>query len=532
MSKAAWILHEQLRKRDNDTRTRDVEKADLLLDRLFLQQREFVLDPSRFKAALCPRRSGKSFAVLVYALNVALRRPGAKVLVLARVRRQVRGVFWQPLKQLCSEAELDVKYRNVMLEVEFANNSFIQFAGADTAEEIDKYRGQGYDLVVLDEAKSYSAALLQELLEEVIAPALTDRLGTLAMIGTPGCIPQGLFWAVTTMQTEYRAPGREAAERLRIRPWRDRKAWGRKKYSWSFHQWSAKDNIHCPWIWQDMLRIKDEREYADDHPVWLREYCGQWIPDHDSLVYAYLKAREQHEVATQLEGKGSWGLPEEHQWYLILGLDFGYTDASAFVVAAWSPTHRNLIAIHAERHSKLVVEEIADKIRQLERHFGGFSARIADVGGLGKGYIESLRRTYGIHCEAANKQDKCGFVKLLNSDLLTGRILVSEGGAWQLLDEWETLQWRDAEHKVEDPNCDNHCSDAFLYLYKYAHHHWSVDRIVEPVEGSREWWEEFKRKEREAAYAEAKARKEPWLTKLRSKMDRLPLKAWLHQQLK
>ena len=79
-----------------------------------------------------------------------------------------------------------------------------------------------------------------------------------------------------------------------------------------------------------------------------------------------------------------FGLPPGHDWQFILGLDLGYHDDTAFVVAAWSPTHPTLYYVHVEKHTKWTIEQVAHRAKQLEDTFGGFMVRISDTGGLGK----------------------------------------------------------------------------------------------------------------------------------------------------
>jgi hypothetical protein len=524
------LLQDIQRSRNKDTQETDKEKASAILDRLFPQQRAFVLDPSRQKAALCPRRSGKSYSVLSYALIVALSQPGSKTLIICKVRRQARGVYWNDLKRLSKEFELGAHYRNMELECELPNGSLISFTGADTTEEIEKFRGQGYDLVCIDEGKSYSPALLKELIQDVIKPALLDRRGTLVMIGTPGAILSGAFYEITT--------AKKTKDFGSVRPFEDRNKpeWktsnGRKKpFNWSLHRWHSKDNIFAPWIWTGALADKVQAGWPDDHPTWVREYLGKWVPDDDALVYMYSKAN--------MDGKCNyhpteepWGLPPGHEWHFLLGLDLGYHDDTAFVVAAWSPTDPNLYYIHAEKHTKWTIEQVAFRAKELEDIYGGFMARIADTGGLAKMLCESMAATYGVHFEAAKKTEKHAHIKLLNSDLEHGRIKLPEDGA--LAEEYETLQWAGADRKLEDPACANHAADAALYIWRYAYHHLWEARQDSPTPGTPEWWK-HKVDEEERAFVQQRreSREKPWWGRYRNLLDKSPVRnPWTSRQLK
>lgn len=506
MSNIDLLFQEVAKARDKDTRERDRDIAARLLDRLFPAQLAFVKDPHRRKAALCPRRAGKSYTVLAYALWTCLTKPGAQVLILARVRRQVKGVFWRPLKKLCAELEVDVHFRNMELEAEFGNGSVMLLAGADTQEETDKYRGQFFDLVILDEGKSYSARLLDELLNEILEYTLLDRRGTLAIIGTPGAILQGPFYAITSGDLTVIDP----KERYR---WSSKRytAEGRNACSWSLHTWTTQDNTAMPHIWEDLLDRQRRHNIPDDDPSWMREAKGKWCPDDDALVYKY---------ASVTDGRCDWtfdrdtphGLPSGHDWNFVLGLDFGYVDATAFVVGAWAKTYPALIFVHVEKHSMMLPEDIARRVRELEEVYGIFQVRVADSGGLGRTILEALQRTYGIPVVAARKRDKCDHIKLMNSDIVAGRVRVDPAG--ELAEEWRTAQWATEERRKVDPDCDDHAADAALYLWRYVYHHFAREEEFGPAEGSPEWWKKFE-KESEEKYRRQllEEKHEAWLKK-------------------
>ncbi len=518
MSKSAFLFEQERRKRKQDTSKRDAETADALLGELFPAQRDFVTDRSRRKVALCPRRAGKSYCVLVYALIVALRRARAKVLVLARVRRQVKGVYWDVVQQMCEDFEIQAHFVSTELHVRLKNGSTILFAGADTAEEIDKYRGQGWDLVIIDECKSYSEGLLDELIEEIIAPALADRDGTLCLIGTPGAIPAGFFWALTTKQAAYSKPGTDKVTKLRVRAWADRDTV--KNFRWSLHSWSSRDNHKMPWIWENQLLEKEENEWADDNPVWLREYLGQWVADSDALVYALHKVLDGR--ADWLREGGPHGLPEGHEWRYLLGVDLGWHDPTAFVVAAWSPTHPVLHYIWAEKHSELTFADIVTYVRELEARFGGFDARVVDSGGSSsKTLLESFKRDCGIPFEPARKTEKADHIGLFNSDLIAGKIKLDPFSP--LADEMRIAQWGNAERTVVDRGYADHCADAALYIWRHAYHHWWKEPTKEIDKNSKEWWDEWTRQERRKVAAERrKAMGQDLLQKYNRQANQLP----------
>lgn len=529
MSLTKHLLAEVARKKAEDTTSRDARKAAQLLDRLFLQQREFVLDESTFKAALCPRRAGKSYALLVLALVTALSRADSKVVIICRVRKQARGIYWQLLQRLCREFELNALFRRLDLECELPNGSLIQFSGADTQEEIEKLRGQAFDLAAIDECKSYSDDLLTELIDDVLTATTLDAMaGQIVLIGTPGPIPAGLFWAITTAQSKY-VRGEDERE-IVVRPWRERASWGKRDYEWSLHGWTQRDNIAKPHIWLKALEIKRRRKWVDDNPTWLREFMGVWAADVDALVFSY---------ARLLDGRCDWvkdpegphELPRDHHWRFLLGVDLGFHDDSAFVVAAWSDTFDKLVYLHVEKHPHLNIEEIAQKCKELEGIYGEFDARIIDTGGLGKTIMESLAAVYGVAFEAARKTEKNDHIKLQNADQEAGRIWVDPTSP--LAQEWRVAQWEDSSRKRVDPGCADHASDAALYIWRHCHHHWSRARHVGPEEGSSEWWQAREREE-EKRFAEQlrREREAPRWSHFKKLLDKGAKERWTQRSLR
>jgi hypothetical protein len=176
--------------------------------------------------------------------------------------------------------------------------------------------------------------------------------------------------------------------------------------------------------------------------------------------------------------------------------------------------------IHAEKYSHLAISQIADRCRQLEKRFKSFDVRVADTGGLGKTIVESLSRDFGIYLEAARKQDKHDHIRLMNSDLLSGRVKVDPKSC--LAEEWRLLQWTHKDdRKREDPGCANHAADAALYTWRHAHHHLSRDQVFGPEPGTTEWWKQREKQEEEKFRQELlEARQKPWWSRYRDLLDK------------
>ncbi len=461
--------------------TVDAAKADHLRERLFVEQRAFIEDPSRRKTLLCPRRAGKTFSASVDLVDTILRRVEANCVYITLTKGSARALMWQALKDLDHELELGGHFHNTMLTYTLPGPRLrrITLTGAETRGEIEKLRGQKYDKVIIDECKSFPAAILTELVRDVIGPALNDTMGSIILMGTPGNVLNGVFYEGTK---DFSTIMRTFADRNQ-----------KKARLWSGHAWSVKDNVAMPHLWAACLADKESYGWSDDHPVWQREYLGRWISDDDAFVYKFNPEKNSWVFDDQSENK--WGLPEEHDWKYLMGCDLGYDDPFALVVVAYSETCAQLYQVYDYAQSAMTVSDIARLIKAVEKEFGEFEIMVGDRGGLGKMVLAELSEQWGVHIEPAEKTEKRDYIELLNSDLIDGRIMVLQDGG--LAEEMNYLVW-DASREKEDRSCMNHICDAFLYTWRYSYHNFSRPKTTMPSEGSIAWFdkqmEEAKRK--------------------------------------
>ena len=449
---------------------------------------------------------------------MGLYRPGSQMLIVARTRGQAKGIYWRTLKRLCAEYDVRCQFKNMDLECHLENGSVIFFSGADTAEEVDKYRGRSFDLCIIDEGKSYSKRLLDEFVYEVIQRTLADTRGTLVIIGTPGSIEGGLFWNLITLSPSYQREGSEKPTPLHVNIYDP--AEKRSPYHWSKHHWTGKDNVKMPHIWEDALQEIADNGWTMDDPYVVREFLGIPVADSSNTVYYYNKVTDDR--CDWVKDKGPHGLPEKHDWRYILGIDLGWHDSTAFVVAAWAPTHRALHFIHVEKHPHMLTNQVMARIAELEEEYGGFDARVVDPAAGGKRLAEDLSQVYGVYVESARKQDKCAFIAMMNGDISAGKIKLDPDGA--LAQEWRSLQWGNHEKTEVDKQCADDASDAALYVWRFAHHHWSKEKILGPAENTVEWTREQQRKEREQLQKErlAATRKDLWHERYERQLNQLP----------
>ena len=431
----------------------------------FPKQRAFLDDASKMKAALCTRRSGKSYGAGVELFDGACSFPGTSQLYVALTRESAKRIMYKDvLRAIDRRFELGAHFNETTLDVRLPNGSMIYLLGVDAKpEEADKILGQKFKRVVVDECASYKQDL-RKLVDGVIRPALTDLDGTCSLIGTPGNV-KGFFHDVTT----GKVPG------------------------YSVHKWSAHDNPHVAGNWQKEI---DELVAANplivDTPLFRMHYLGEWAIDTEALVYKYSRARNW--VACTPFGKDDAGV------HYVMAIDLGYTDPTAIVILAYTDHDPTLYIVEAHKRPNLTVSQVAEWIRgYMDRYM--FERMVVDI--ASKQVVEELRQRYKLPLEAAEKSGKADAIAMMNSDLLTGRIKLVGDACDDLSDEWSNLVWDErAPRPVENSACANHVSDGALYGWREAMNYAATPapkrKNLHAEEAIDDWFEEQERQQERA----------------------------------
>lgn len=439
------------------TETREYVKA------LFGEQYRFFADPAKKKTALCGRRSGKTEAVAAWLLDGAEDDPRGMSVYIALSRNNCRQIMWRTMEDLKARYDLDLTFREIdnQLYVFTSNGHRIWLAGCKDSREIDKFRGNKYRRVVIDEGASYGG-YLKQLVEDALEPALLDLNGELAIIGTPGIVPSGYFFEITSEGT---GPGSEKA--------------------WPTYHWTCESN---PYIQlrdlpeearaEELARANSDRTYINersvaylekkledsgwpaDHPTYLREWKGLWVRDEGALVYKV----EDKNLYTSRHPLGIPAGTEGDKWRFAIGSDVGYEDDTAFVVGAYRKGHPEIYLVHAESHGHLIPSAVAARLEVLQKKYKAYEI-VMDTGGIGKGYAEECIQRYGIFVEAAQKTRKRAFIEVFRGELSSGNIKINASGCRGLLEDYQRLVWNETQSDVDDRFPD-HRPDAALYLVR------------------------------------------------------------------
>lgn len=178
---------------------------------------------------------------------------------------------------------------------------------------------------------------------------------------------------------------------------------------------------------------------------------GVWVRDAGGLVYAFDERRNIVDEAPRCD-------------YHVLALDFGFTDATGFVILGWKKHEQRVVVLRAWKVWKRTPSEVGEMVAKLEEAYS-FDAIVGDVGGLGKAYAEEARKRFRVPIEPAEKRNKRGYIALLNGALEKGELLLVRGATEELSGELVELPWNE-DRSQEVDGFDNHLADAMLYGWR------------------------------------------------------------------
>jgi hypothetical protein len=372
-------------------------------------------------------------------MKAALTRPGRTVLYISKTRAHAKQIMWEPLKQLGRFLRLPLQEKQLELRMVVPGGGDIWLGGAETTRHADIYRGDGYAGAAVDEAGHVK--VLEYLVKEVIDPALSDLEAPLLLTGTPGLVPQGLFFDASTGST----PG------WQISP-----------------QWTLRDNpIYAGRAERVLQEVLQSNGWTVDHPTYRREWEGRWSISQDKLVYRTPKVVDRKLGASRV----------------VIGFDIGASESAPTTAFAVLEVGRSKVqVVRAYKKAIIGVHQLAEELKELQTAYRP-SDIVGDPGALGAGYLWDLRKQYNLPVFAAQKGEKLSYIEQMNGDSISGVLEVYHEGTQALLDEMRSHGWRDSARSAESKQTPNHCCDATLYGWRKAR---SYLRFDEPIDQTQE----------------------------------------------
>lgn len=209
---------------------------------------------SRFKVLAAGRRFGKTILACVILFVSAVRIKNGLFWYVSPTYKQTKQIAWKILLKLIPQEILAKKPNETDLSFTLKNGTEIVLKGADNP---DSLRGTGLDGLVVDEFASIRYA--KSVWEEVLRPALVDKLGWCLFIGTPK--GKNAFWELF-MRGQRKEDGYE---------------------SWQF---KTEDN---PFI--DRSELKEAREqtseayFRQEYEASFEDFIGLIWPEYDEKIH-------------------------------------------------------------------------------------------------------------------------------------------------------------------------------------------------------------------------------------------------------
>jgi hypothetical protein len=370
--------------------------------RAFDMQQRVLMSKAKDIGLMCGRRAGKSEVNKFMALGESQAGDARKVLIIGLTIGKTQQIYEQDILKLAEKLGLAAKKNSVHGWIEFENKSLIQFGGTSSKVEKEKYRGQFWDLIIIDEAQSQPG--LGAFLQEVINPMLVDRNGTLVMSGS-GPRTRGTYW-----------------ERFYLNP-----SPSGLRLNWNLS--------HNPYIhdYQHALDlVREKYGYTETDPLYQREYLGLPVYDDDALVLRM--AGENYWQPADIENWIANQSPDDIRF--VSGLDYGVRDSDAFVIVMYSEKRNEKFVVYEHKANGQDISQLKEAIDAGIKYinesplFAPVYRKAFDI------YADTsdtkismeLRNRYGLPILPAYKHDKALAIQMLQDEVRRRFLRIPSGG--------------------------------------------------------------------------------------------------------
>lgn len=376
-------------------------------------------------------------------------------------RTSAKRIIWKDLVAINKEYNLGGKLDNTELTITKPNGNVIYVTGAKDAGDAEKLRGQKFRKVYIDECQNFRG-YIQDLVEDILEPALLDYYGSLILIGTPGPVPAGYFF--------------DAAHNTE---------------GWSHHKWTMIDNPHIELIsgvapLEQIKEMAKRRGLELSSPGIQREFFGRWVKDLDSLVFKFDPLINLVQQA-----------PDPKDMTYIFGIDIGYKDSDAIAVLGYHNKSKTVYLVDEYIQNKNDITTLANQIQKMRDKYNPVKL-ILDAGALGKKIQEEIRQRHGLPVEAADKHRKLEFIALLNDDLRTGKFKAVPGTRFEEDCDKEQWNWDDPTKPKISDGYHSDINAAVLYAWRECKHYFYEAPVPATARNTDQYMAELEAREAEA----------------------------------
>jgi hypothetical protein len=433
-------------------------------------QARFRRDRAALLSYLAGRRHGKTEGLVTRMATYA--RPDAMTAYVAPTITRAHEILLPVLRTL--EREAGLRWTQKGSVVEFPNGGQVRLMGMSNIAEIQKLRGEDLLAAYFDECGVPKSDVLKAAVLECAWEALRKHRGEpgsgAILAGTPGPIPEGFWWEVSTQNDTD----------------------GHPMYGASRHYGTIFDN-------PVFAGGKAERSIAEDlanrlyvskeDSKYRREVLAQWCLPSELRCYGQYDGRVLPNSDAPQTGR------------TIMAVDFGWHDSTAIVVLRLSDYQvdepqadgsvrqtrgEHVHVLYAEKRQHWALPDLAERCREL-RELYRVGTVVGDQAGAGKQVVESFASMFGVPMLSSQKNGmglKRSRIHTINDLFAIGHIYLYEA-ARPLVDELKTLVWNE-DRDDHDERQPDHAADAFGYAVIETYVPVSVERQASAEEKERE----------------------------------------------
>lgn len=389
---------------------------------LYPRQQEFVDLQAREALYGGATRGGKTIALLASALKY-VDRPGYNAIIFRKTLSDLRNSSEALIPKLhewlgSTAAQWSEQHKTWS----FPSGARLQLAGLDNERlDIYKFQGGSYQFIAFDEICHFKDEYTyQYLFSRQSQDAKSDIPLRMRATANPG------------------GPGAK---------------WVKERFLMS----ASPKRVYVPSIIEDNLSINATslRESLSHLDETTRRQLGdgEWLDDGGDQIFKWDRKINLYEPSRNERPFVSYHL----------GVDYGYTHASAFSVLGIKADDPTVYVVEALKKAELLTDQAAQVVKDLDKRYR-FSSMVGDQGGMGKTYQEEMRRRFQLPIEAADKRPgyKGPMMRLMKGYLARGLIKVDPIMAEPLLKEWASVRWNDESDDVASGS-EDHLLDATLY---------------------------------------------------------------------
>lgn len=417
----------------------------------------------RLVRLLCGRQAGKTYLIALWLLVGALTVPGSINVYLALTKESAKRAIWPELLLVGRALGMDESWFKLHGgTVVLPNGATVLVMGTDDKATIETWRGSKLNRVAIDEMGSQPPEWIAYMVREIVWWCIMRHDGAIALIGTPGLLPDGYWWE----QTKPNAPAPHA-----------------------LHHWTVYDNPgipHAPEFIEETLRIN---EWTTASPQYQREVLGQWTPDKTAIVYPY--DDEAMSLAVLPTASETGHIVPTNSWSYTFAANVASPERVAWAVLASNVAVPYVVVVEADA-ALLDPESGALRLRSRLDAYPD-ADMVIDAGDLGEPHVESLRRRYGFPAAPAEKEAKPSAIRDMRGAVMAGSVRALQGPATRTLrDAWKVLGWHPKKsvlHNPAQPEQD-HVASAAAYGFRRI-----PPRTIDPrahVPGSKGWEEQVR----------------------------------------